>query len=75
MGHLLRHDLEDYIWNKIDFYPGDNHSSNDKVCREGHQLGATRAEDSMPWAHGHAIMIAVQAFPFMDSTRKLHEPL
>ncbi|ODA78133.1 hypothetical protein RJ55_06737 [Drechmeria coniospora] len=31
---LLQQVLEDYnIWNKIGFYTGDNHGSNDKLCR------------------------------------------
>ena len=31
---LLRHVLEDYnIWHKVGFYTGDNHGSNDKLCR------------------------------------------
>ncbi|KJZ67979.1 hypothetical protein HIM_12633 [Hirsutella minnesotensis 3608] len=70
---LLRHVLEDYnIWNKIGFYTGDNHGSNDKLCR---LLGEHLQARGINWeprkqrirCHGHVINLAVQAFLFMDS--------
>ncbi|KAG7403397.1 hypothetical protein Forpe1208_v016448 [Fusarium oxysporum f. sp. rapae] len=70
---LLRHVLEDYnIWNKIGFYTGDNHGSNDKLCR---LLGEHLQARGVNWeprkqrlrCHGHVINLAAQAFLFMDS--------
>lgn len=70
---LLRHVLEDYnIWNKIGFYTGDSHGSNDKLCR---LLGEHLQARGINWeprkqrlrCHGHVINLAVQAFLFMDS--------
>ncbi|KAJ6437949.1 calcium permeable channel [Purpureocillium lavendulum] len=70
---LLRHVLEDYnIWNKSGFYTGDNHGSNDKLCR---LLGEHLQARGINWeprkqrirCHGHVINLAVQAFLFIDS--------
>lgn len=70
---LLRRVLDDYnIWHKIGFFTGDNHGSNDKVCR---LLGAHLREMGVVWepktqrirCHGHILNLAVQAFLFMDS--------
>lgn len=65
--------LEDYnIWHKIGFYTGDNHGSNDKLCR---LLGENLEEKGIAWdsktqricCHGHILNLAVQAFLLMDS--------
>lgn len=70
---LLQPVLEDYnIWNKVGFYTGDNHGSNDKLCR---LLGEHLQAKGINWeptnqrirCHGHVINLAVQAFLFMDS--------
>jgi hypothetical protein len=70
---LLQHVLEDYnIWNKVGFYTGDNHGSNDKLCR---LLGNYLQEKGVDWeakthrirCHGHIVNLAVQAFLFIDS--------
>ncbi|OAQ62549.1 ribonuclease H-like protein [Purpureocillium lilacinum] len=70
---LIQHVLEDYnIWNKIGFYTGDNHGSNDKLC---HLLSEHLRRKGINWeakkqrirCHGHVINLAVQAFLFMDS--------
>ncbi|KAH7461697.1 hypothetical protein FOMA001_g18785 [Fusarium oxysporum f. sp. matthiolae] len=65
---LLQHVLEDYnIWNKVGFYTGDNHGSNDKLCR---LLANYLQEKGVDWeaktrrirCHGHIVNLAVQAF-------------
>lgn len=65
---LLRQVLDDYnIWNKIGFFTGDNHGSNDKLCRF---LGEHLQEKGMKWVakkqrirfNGHVLNLAVQAF-------------
>ncbi|KAG7001066.1 hypothetical protein FOFC_02928 [Fusarium oxysporum] len=70
---LLQHVLEDYnIWNKVGFYTGDNHGSNDKLCR---LLANYLQEKGVDWeaktrrirCHGHIVNLAVQAFLFIDS--------
>lgn len=70
---LLRHVLEDFdIWQKIGFFTGDNHGSNDKLCRF---LAEHLGTESVEWdarqqrirCHGHVINLAVQAFLFMDT--------
>lgn len=70
---LVQPVLEDYnIWSKIGFYTGDNHGSNDKLCRF---LGEHLQAKGISWeptkqrirCHGHVINLAVQAFLFMDS--------
>jgi hypothetical protein len=70
---LLRRVLEDYdIWQKIGFYTGDNHGSNDKLCRFLEEHLRTKgvkwdARQRRIRCHGHVINLAVQAFLFMDS--------
>ena len=70
---LLRSVLEDYaIWQRIGYVTGDNHGSNDIVCRE---LSEFLSEKGLNWpakhhrirCHGHIINLIVQAFLFMDS--------
>ncbi|KAG6980237.1 hypothetical protein FocnCong_v009850 [Fusarium oxysporum f. sp. conglutinans] len=70
---LLQHVLENYnIWNKVGFYTGDNHGSNDKLCR---LLGNYLQKKGVDWeaksrrirCHGHIVNLAVQAFLFIDS--------
>jgi hypothetical protein len=70
---LLRSVLEDYgIWDKIGYVTGDNHGSNDVLCRA---LSDFLKEKDITWnakhhrirCHGHVINLAVQAFLFMDS--------
>ncbi|GKU09855.1 unnamed protein product, partial [Fusarium langsethiae] len=70
---LLQQVLEDYnIWNKVGFYTGDNHGSNDKLCR---LLANYLQEKGVDWeaktrrirCHGHIVNLAVQAFLFIDS--------
>lgn len=70
---LLRRTLDDYnVWHKIGFYTGDNHGSNDKLCR---LLGEHLKDMGIAWdprkqrirCHGHVINLAVQAFLFVDS--------
>ncbi|KJZ69425.1 hypothetical protein HIM_11198 [Hirsutella minnesotensis 3608] len=70
---LLQNVLEDYnIWSKIGFYTGDNHGSNDKLCR---LLSGHLQEKGIHWdarkqrirCHGHVINLAVQAFLFVES--------
>ncbi|OBS15926.1 hypothetical protein FPOA_27978 [Fusarium poae] len=70
---LLQHVLEDYnIWNKVGFYTGDNHGSNDKLC---HLLANYLQGKGVDWeaktrrirCHGHIVNLAVQAFLFIDS--------
>lgn len=70
---LLRRTLDDYnVWHKIGFYTGDNHGSNDKLCR---LLGEHLNDMGIAWdprkqrirCHGHVINLAVQAFLFVDS--------
>jgi hypothetical protein len=70
---LLRPVLEDYgIWDKIGYVTGDNHGSNDVLCRA---LSEFLKEKDITWnakhhrirCHGHVINLAVQAFLFMDS--------
>lgn len=78
---LLHHALQDYdIWHKIGFYTGDNHGSNDKVCRF---LGEHLNGKGVIWdakkqrirCHGHVINLAVQAFLFMDSKEAVQAAL
>ena len=71
---LLQSVLEDYsIWNKIGYFTGDNHGSNDVLCTT---LGNFMKEKKdIIWqpkhrricCHGHVINLIVQAFLFMDS--------
>jgi hypothetical protein len=70
---LLKSVLEDYkIWNKIGYFTGDNHGSNDVLCAA---LGNFLEEKGITWqpkrrrirCHGHVINLIVQAFLFMDS--------
>lgn len=70
---LVQPVLEDYnIWSKVGFYTGDNHGSNDKLCRF---LGEHLQAKSINWeptkqrirCHGHVINLAVQAFLFINS--------
>ncbi|KAJ2972747.1 hypothetical protein NQ176_g6977 [Zarea fungicola] len=70
---LLQPVLEDYnIWSKVGFYTGDNHGSNDKLCRflgqhlQGKGIGWEPTKQRIR-CHGHVINLAVQAFLFMDS--------
>jgi len=78
---IIRNVLEDYnIWNKIGFYTGDNHGSNDKLCR---LLSEHLKEKGMNWdarkqrirCHGHVINLTVQAFLFMDSKEAVQAAL
>ncbi|KAF4310451.1 ribonuclease H-like protein [Botryosphaeria dothidea] len=70
---LLHHVLEDYnIWHNIGFYTGDNHGSNDKLCRllSQHLKGKGINWDAKKQrirCHGHVINLIVQAFLFVDS--------
>lgn len=73
---LLWRVLEDYnIWHKIGFYTGDNHGSNDKVCR---LLGDHLGEMGVVWeprtqrirCHGHILNLAVQAFLLWTPRRR-----
>ncbi|KJZ68464.1 hypothetical protein HIM_12140 [Hirsutella minnesotensis 3608] len=70
---LLQNVLDDYnIWSKIGFYTGDNHGSNDKLCR---LLSGHLHKKGIHWnarrqrirCHGHVINLAVQAFLFVES--------
>ncbi|OAQ60062.1 mutator-like element [Purpureocillium lilacinum] len=70
---VIQHVPGDYnIWNKIGFYTGDNHGSNDKL---GRVLSEHLRRKGMNWeakkqrirCHGHVINLAVRAFLFMDS--------
>jgi hypothetical protein len=71
---LLQSVLEDYnIWDKIGYFTGDNHGSNDVLCAA---LGNFMEEKKdIIWrpkhrrirCHGHVINLMVQAFLFMDS--------
>ncbi|KAJ6436596.1 hypothetical protein O9K51_10838 [Purpureocillium lavendulum] len=63
---LLRRVLEDYnIWNKIGLYTGDNHASNDKLCRF---LGEHLQARGINWeprkqrirCHGHPARAALE---------------
>jgi hAT family C-terminal dimerisation region len=78
---LLRLVLEDYdIWQKIGFYTGDNHGSNDILCRF---LDEELQKKSINWdarqhrirCHGHVINLAVQAFLFMDTKEAVEAAL
>ncbi|KAF4334808.1 ribonuclease H [Fusarium beomiforme] len=78
---LLQHVLEDYnIWNKVGFYTGDNHGSNDKLCRllanylQGKGVD-WEAKTRRIWCHGHIVNLAVQAFLFIDSKEAAREAL
>lgn len=70
---LLHHVLEDYnIWHNIRFYTGDNHGSNDKLCRllSQHLKGKGISWDAKKQrirCHGHVINLIVQVFLFVDS--------
>src|SRR5436305_3558643 len=70
---LLQSTLEDYnIWPKTGYFTGDNHGSNDVLCRA---LSEFLERKGITWqvkhrrirCHGHVINLAVQAFLFMDS--------
>ena len=70
---LLESVLKDYnIWDKIGYFTGDNHGSNDVLCAA---LGNFLEEKGITWqpkhrrirCHGHIINLIVQAFLFMDS--------
>lgn len=78
---LLHRVLDDYnIWHKIGFYTGDNHGSNDKVCRF---LSEYLQGKGIDWdakkqrirCHGHVINLAVQAFLFMDTKEAVQAAL
>ncbi|EJP61990.1 uncharacterized protein BBA_09038 [Beauveria bassiana ARSEF 2860] len=70
---IPRRVIADYnIWYKIGFYTGDNHGSNDKLCRflGEHLQGKRIAWDTRTQrirCHGHILNLAVQVFLFMDS--------
>ena len=66
--------LEDYnIWDKIGYFTGDNHGSNDILCAAlGNFLEEKKGITWQPKCrhircHGHVINLIVQAFLFMDS--------
>lgn len=70
---LLQQVLDDYnIWNKLGIFTGDNHGSNDKLCRF---LGEHLQNNGIKWdakkqrirCHGRVVNLAVQAFLFIDS--------
>ena len=71
---LLQSMLEDYnIWDKIGYFTGDNHGSNDVLCVAlGNFLEEKKGIMWQPKrhrirCHGHVINLIVQAFLFMDS--------
>ena len=76
---LLQSVLEDYdIWQKVGYVTGDNHGSNDVLCRE---LSEFLRRKDLDWpakhhrvrCHGHVINLIVQAFLFMDSKEAIEE--
>jgi hypothetical protein len=71
--------LEDYcISHKVGYITGDNHCSNDVLCRI---LSQFLREQGIPWdakhqqirCHGHIINLCVHAFLFMDNTEAVLE--
>jgi hAT family C-terminal dimerisation region len=76
---LLQSVLEDYdIWQRVGYVTGDNHGSNDVLCRELSEFLRSKdqnwpAKHHRVRCHGHVINLIVQAFLFMDSKEAVEE--